>query len=72
MDNFLPLMKLLHAARGIRQVRALDELAPAIAAMLDDPAAARAEADRGRAALAQHHGATAKTVAAIAAEAAAR
>lgn len=69
MDNFLPLMKLLEAARGIRQVRGLDELAPAIAGMLDDPAGARAEADRGRLALAQHRGATEKTVAAIAAEA---
>jgi 3-deoxy-D-manno-octulosonic-acid transferase len=61
MENFEPLMELLLAAGGITQVASLEALLPALRAAFSDPAAARASADRGRAALEQHRGATEST-----------
>jgi 3-deoxy-D-manno-octulosonic-acid transferase len=62
MDNFLPLVQGLVAARGVVQLAGDNALPEAIAAMLADPAAAAALAARGSAVLASHRGATQRTL----------
>lgn len=63
MENFLPLVKLLLDARGARQVRGLEELAPVLAELLSRPEQGREMAQAGRLALLRHQGATRKTAA---------
>jgi 3-deoxy-D-manno-octulosonic-acid transferase len=65
MDNFGPLMDALLAAGGLRRLAGEDELAPALAGLLADPAGGAAMAARGRAALTLHDGATRRSIAAI-------
>ena len=66
MGNFLPLMDLLQRADGIATAANLDALEVQLIAILTDPAAARAQAARGLAALEQHRGATARSYASLA------
>ena len=66
MENFSALMKLLLAARGIRQLGDLVELENVLPEILADPVAAREMAIRGRNALARHDGAVERTLAILA------
>lgn len=63
MENFAALMKLLKSADGIRQLPELDfpATAAALRELLENPAAAKAMAERGRGVLARHAGATRRT-----------
>lgn len=62
MENFIPLMKLLLGAKGAIQLSGLDEVGGTVASLLRDPLGASSLAERGRASLAKHEGATAATV----------
>ncbi len=65
MENFEALMKLLQQARGIRQVEDLSGLAGALREVLSGRKSALAMAQRGRAALECHAGATQRTAAVL-------
>ncbi len=65
MENFAPLMHLLHGVAGITQVPDLPSLAETITAFLHSPDHLRTTAARGLAALESHRGATARTLAAL-------
>lgn len=64
-ENFVEPVERLLAADGARRVPGEHALEPALAALLDDPEAARAMGERGRQALLAARGATARTVAVI-------
>lgn len=61
MENFQPLMELLGKAGGILTVPSIAALPAALRRLLSSPEEGRAIAARGRAALEQHRGATART-----------
>ena len=63
MENFSALMKLLKSVDGIHQLPELDfpATAAALRVCLENPAAAKAMAERGRGALGRHAGATRRT-----------
>lgn len=63
MENFMPLLRLLLDADGIRQVADLAEVAGELRNLLADSVSAAAMAARGKAALERHAGATARTAA---------
>ena len=65
MDNFGALMASLMASGGIRRLDSSDGLVAGLRAFLADPAAGRAMAERGKTALDNHRGATARTVEAL-------
>ncbi len=67
MENFLPLMDLLQRADGIATASSLPDLEQQLAAVLQDPRPAQAQAARGLAALEKHRGATARSYAELAA-----
>lgn len=62
MENFIPLMRLLLGARGALQLKDLDEVDNAVGDLLRQPTKAAELAQRGRAALQRHDGATDATV----------
>ncbi len=62
MDNFLPLVQGLVAAKGIRQLDEDAGLAGALTEILSDLPAARAMAESGSTVLARHRGATRRTL----------
>jgi 3-deoxy-D-manno-octulosonic-acid transferase len=66
MENFLPLMDLLLQADGITQVPDLPALQAALAAWLTHPETALTQAQRGKAALQAHDGATLRSLRALA------
>jgi 3-deoxy-D-manno-octulosonic-acid transferase len=62
MENFLPLMQLLRGVEAVVEVAGLPELATALSELLQHPEQGRQMAERGRAALMAHDGATRRTV----------